>query len=651
MVTKKKLLPAALLFSVLILIACPADDENNGITQGNGEETGEKLWLIGAVNNWSLNNPYAFTAQGNSVYRWQGNLPSGQFHFNGDTKPAYTGVWYGPATNGEKAAGNGLAVPMYRNSYNWTIDTPGNYIISADIPAMQVRFEYNPDNPDPGNPKGKYGNYYEIFVGSFYDSQGGNRVRAGNLKGIIEKLDYLNDGNPNSNTSLHVDGIWLMPINPSPSYHKYDVRDYKAIDSAYGTMGDFEDLIAACKARGIRVIIDLVVNHTSTQHTWFRQAQGGSAVYEAYYNIITAAAKPPGKYYRLYDLGGNPTAVAKWYEAQFDYGMPDLNYDNPAVWNEMKSIVDFWLGKGVAGFRLDAVKHVYNTQAQNIEWLRTFVDYCNSKKSDVYIVAEVWDSESTIQNYYGSGIPSNFNFPAAQNYIPTYVRYTPAKNFAQYAVNWNSQIKTKNSAAIDAPFFANHDMPRFASIVGTNNTTLKMAASMLIFMPGNPFIYYGEELGMTGYNWNDGTDENVRGPMVWSRTNRAGQTRGPAGNNQPYWDASSVDEQLADQNSILRYYIDALKLKNRYPQIHRGMPATLTAASNDYVSAYRISGGAGEKDLAVVHNLSANSQTVTVSGVSVLGGTLGAAGAAAAKPSLSGASLTMPAYTTAVLEY
>lgn len=486
--------------------------------------------------------------------------------------------------------------------------------------------------------KEEFGNYYEIFVGSFYDSDNDG---MGDLRGVIQKLDYLNDGNPNSDTSLHINGIWFMPINPSPSYHKYDVKNYMDIDPAYGTIEDFEDLIAACKNRGIRIITDLVVNHTSTQHPWFIAAKNGDAVYQAYYNI--ADTKVNNGYYSLGSTG-------KFYEAMFWDQMPDLNYDNPAVKTEMQKIVDFWIGKGVAGFRLDAVKHIYNNQAKNIEWLRWFVDYCRSKKSDIYIVSEVWDSnESAILAYYESGVPSSFNFRAAEYYIPRYLRGTVTANgFARFVVDWDGKIKNKTPAAIDAPFLTNHDIDRFATTISTDSTKLKMAVSMLLFMPGNPFIYYGEELGMTG---DLPKDENVRGPMIWSRTDNTGKTDGPSANDKPYWNESSVAEQLADADSILRFYIDALKLKNRFPAIHAGTPSLLTTTAADSISAYKLSSGTNGRNLAIVHNLSGTSQTVTIDGASILGGTLTAESASAVKPSLSGDSLTMPAYTSAIIGY
>jgi len=486
----------------------------------------------------------------------------------------------------------------------------------------------------------EYGNYYEIFVGSFYDSDGDG---MGDLRGVIEKLDYLNDGDPDSDASLHINGIWFMPINPSPTYHKYDVKDYLDIDPAYGTMQDFEDLVAACKNRGIRIIMDLVVNHSSTQHPWFIAAQNGDAEYQAYYNI--ADTKVNNGYHALGSTG-------KWYEAWFWDQMPDLNYDNPAVKTEMQNIVDFWIDKGVAGFRLDAVKHVYNNQQKNIEWLRWFVDYCRSKKSDIYIVSEVWDSsEALMLAYFESGVPSSFNFRAAEYAIPRLFRQTSssasAHTFARFVTEWDVKIKQKNPAAIDAPFLTNHDIDRFATTIGSNSTKLKMAVALVLFMPGNPFIYYGEELGMTG---DLPKDENVRGPMIWSRTDNTGKTNGPTTNDKPYWNESSVSEQLADADSILRFYIDALKLKNRYPAVHVGTPSLLTTTNPTAISAYKLS-SANRKDLAIVHNLSDTSQTITIEGASTLGGTLTAESASAVKPSLSEDSLTMPAYTSAIIEY
>jgi len=644
----RKALFLPLLVISLFFFSCPGSPDNSE------KNKSKQLWLIGALNNNSLRNPIPFTAQGNEIYIWRGNLPAGQLRFNGDPEPSYDGIWYGPQTNGEIPVNN-FAVTMYNNGYTWTIDIPGNYTITVNVPAMRATFQNNSGTVKPGepvgpHPKGIYGNYYEIFVGSFYDSDGDG---MGDLRGIIQKLDYLNDGNPDSTASLNIDGIWLMPINPSPSYHKYDVRNYTAIDSAYGTMGDFEDLIEECNKRGIRVIIDLVVNHTSTAHTWYQNARSGNAGYRAYYNISNV--RHNSNYW--FQFSTNPLS---YYEASFWDQMPDLNYDNPAVKIAMEDVIDFWFEKGVSGFRLDAVKHVYENYTssskssdhnKNVEWLRWFTNYCKSKKEDCYIVCEVWEwGSDMIKTYYSSGVPSNFNFYAAENRIPTYAKSAvPASNFASHVVNWNTEIKKGNPAAVDAPFSSNHDISRLASTIGSDAKQQKMAASMLIFMPGSPFIYYGDELGMTGSLPND---QNARGPMRWSRSNRTGETKGPSGNSQSYWDASSVAEQLANADSVLRFYIEAIRLKNRYPQIHWGAPSLLTTSQGNSISAYRINTSrTDEKDVAVVHNLSNTAQTVTITGAAALGGTLTAVGASSQKPSLAGTTLTMPAFSSAIIEY
>ncbi|MCL2065986.1 MAG: alpha-amylase family glycosyl hydrolase [Treponema sp.] len=490
------------------------------------------------------------------------------------------------------------------------------------------------------NVKGLYGNYYEIFVGSFYDSDNDG---IGDFKGIIQKLDYLNDGNPDSATSLNIDGIWLMPIGPSGTYHKYDCDNYKAIDPSYGTMKDFENFIKECNERGVRVIVDLVVNHTSINHPWFLAAKNGNSKYMNYYVLYDEKAHS-----RTYRLG----QTGKYYEAVFWDAMPDLNYDNPELKKEFESIIDFWLEKGVSGFRLDAVKHIYESdplttdiREKNIEWLDWFTSYARSKKSNVYVIGEVWGDNDTIIDYYRGNPSSLFSFPS-QNQIPLVFRDAPAHEFAEFVVNWNAAIKTNYSEGIDGVCIGSHDVERYPDMVGRDPRKIKLSMSILQFMPGNPFHYYGEELGMTAKK---GKDENLRGPMIWSRSNSVGETYGPEGNDEPYWKESSVEEQLADPDSILRFYIDTYKLKNRYPQVHWGTPSLITTTEPEAISAYKLAVRAGETELAVVHNVSESEKTVTIPGAESIGGSLNAAGNSA-KPELSGSILTIPAYTTAIIE-
>jgi alpha-amylase len=484
--------------------------------------------------------------------------------------------------------------------------------------------------------EGAYGVYYEIFVASFYDSNGDG---VGDLRGIIDKLDYLNNGNLASSRSLHVDGLWLMPVMPSPSYHKYDVTDYCAIDPAYGTMEDFEELVRECKSRGMKVIIDLVVNHTSSRHPWFRAAleelrTGAPPKYADYYCI--SDTRVSSKYY--------PAGVrGKYYEAEFWDQMPDLNYDSPELRKEFQGIVDFWLEKGAAGFRLDAVKYVYSEPRKGVEFLAWFTDYCRSKKPDVYLVGEVWDTAAAILSFYESGIPSLFNFTFAQQkgLIPQAVAAGSGANFATVMANWNKLIKEKNPGAIDAPFLSNHDHDRSAGYFNQDPVREKMAAALYLLMPGNPFIYYGEEIGMTG----SGEDENKRGPMIWSVQSRKGQTRGPPYMNHRWNPPAGAAEQLGDPASLLRFYVEALRLRSEYPLMFYGSPEEIKTGDRA-IAAYRLRDGGGE--IGIVHNLGADRKTLELPGASRLGGALAAGGAL---PSLKGETLELPGHSSAVLEF
>ena len=213
------------------------------------------------------------------------------------------------------------------------------------------------------SPDDNYRTFYEIFVYSFCDSNGDG---IGDLQGVISKLDYLQ--------TLGIQGIWLMPIHPSVSYHKYNVSDYYAIDPDYGTMEDFEQLIAECQQRDIHVIIDLVVNHTGSEHVWFKEAV-------SYLQNLPAGTEPSVEECKYLDYyffsketsgnGSRPVEGTEWYyEGMFDYSMPDINLGSEATREEIKNIMQFWIEKGVAGFRLDAAKEFYSGSTdKNVEVL------------------------------------------------------------------------------------------------------------------------------------------------------------------------------------------------------------------------------------------------------------------------------------------
>ncbi len=461
-----------------------------------------------------------------------------------------------------------------------------------------------------------YKNFYEIFVRSFSDSDGD---QIGDFNGITSKLDYLKaaDGEDDTN-SLGINGIWLMPICPSPSYHKYDVTDYKAVDSSYGTMEDFENMLAACHERGISVIIDMVFNHTSSEHEWFTmfcdnlraEANGEELPYDEkyseYYVAVTEDEKASGRSYKPI------TGTDYYYECNFSDDMPELNYDSEYVWEEIESICDFWIDKGVDGFRFDAVLYFYyGNNEKSIEVLERIVDYCHDKNPDFYMVGEAWTSSNVIKNYYTSGIDSLFNFQFANTsgLLATTVKSQSGSTFAQRLQNWNNALKLiSDSDAIDAPFLSNHDMYRSSGYFQTLSQQ-KMAASLYLLMPGNTFIYYGEEIGLKGTSTDtDKKDPTARLAMKWSEEEDGTNIARPSGSDLSVTqdDIDSVEDQWEDENSLLNHYKALITLKNQNPEIARG---TVTACDfgESTICAYTcIYNGVA---VMVIHNLSTDDAT------------------------------------------
>ncbi|MDD6394771.1 MAG: alpha-amylase family glycosyl hydrolase [Firmicutes bacterium] len=451
----------------------------------------------------------------------------------------------------------------------------------------------------------KYRNFYEIYVRSFSDSNGDH---IGDLNGVISKLDYLKaaDGTDDSK-SLGIDGVWLMPIFTSPSQHKYDVTDYYSIDPTYGTMEDFENLLDKFHDRGIRVIIDLVLNHTSNEHPWFQQAvaalnEGKESKYIEYYNFT----QEPEMDENDNVVGYSPVednSEGYYYESRFVSTMPDLNIANPDVIREIKDIIKFWIEKGVDGFRLDACKYYfYNDNVKNIEFLSTITQYCRSINPEFYLVGEVWDSDYIISEYYKSGIDSCFNFDCS--YVGAYqglfnnIETGNGEKLSERAEYWNTIIRNNNLNAIDAPFLSNHDTIRSASYFNDDTSNRKLAASLYMMLPGNTFIYYGEEIGMT-QGWQN--DSYKRLPIRWSTKETETNITPPKDSqniNAPFY---SVEEQLEDTNSLLWHYKSLIKLKNQNPEIQRAQVVSACDIDNLNVAAYTCA--YDNSSVMILHNI------------------------------------------------
>ncbi|MEZ4645023.1 MAG: alpha-amylase family glycosyl hydrolase [Chloroflexota bacterium] len=414
--------------------------------------------------------------------------------------------------------------------------------------------------------------FYEVFVRSFQDSDGDG---IGDINGLIEKLDYLNDGDPNTTTDLGVTGLWLMPIMESPSYHGYDVVDYYSVDEEYGTAEDFRRLIEEAHQRGIRVTVDLVINHTSREHPWFTAANAGDAQYRDWY----VWADPAPNY-----LG--PWGQQVWYAGQDGYyyavfwsGMPDLNLSNSAVTAELYNITRFWLeDMGVDGFRMDAVRHFIengiaqeNTPDTHV-WLQAFHTYYKSVDPDAFTVGETWTDSQNAAQYAVDENDIAFEFNLSEAYLRAAGSPIVGDLYDQAALV--EAAYPPNQFGI---FLTNHDQNRTMSVLG-DMAKAKVAAALLLTSPGVPFLYYGEEIGMTGTK----PDEDIRLPMQWrSDEANVGFTTGtPWRTPAADYTEVSVALQDADPDSLLNTYRALIHLRNAHEALREGDWTPVTANSN-----------------------------------------------------------------------
>ena len=411
-----------------------------------------------------------------------------------------------------------------------------------------------------------YRTFYHIFVGSFADANGDG---FGDLRGIIDRFDYLNDGNMRSETSLGVQGIWLSPIFSSPSYHKYDTKDYYELDWRFGSESDLRELADLCHERNVKLILDLVINHTSTQHEWFvkfKQARIDGDVdneYYDYYSCATAAERASGIQYQK--IAG----LDCYYECNFSSEMPELNFDNPAVREAVLDVAKHYLALGVDGFRFDAIKYVYfGNTARSAEFWEWYMEELRSIKPDVYCVGECWSGESEILEYYDAMNCFNFAMSQAEGVAASAAKGFSLSKYTGYIESYQQRLRQRNPQAMEISFLSNHDMDRIAGafILESN---MRMAANLYLLSPGSPFIYYGEELGMRGSRGAANTDANRRLGMPWGD---GYPLRDPVGATYPASSRISTTavEQMADENSLFRYYCRLLTVRHSYPAIARG---------------------------------------------------------------------------------
>lgn len=464
---------------------------------------------------------------------------------------------------------------------------------SAMVSASSLKFSKK-DFVEEKNPV-----FYEIFVRSFADSNGDG---IGDLNGVTKKLDYLSD--------LGIKGIWLMPINPSPSYHGYDVTDYLGVNKEYGTIEDMKKLVQEAHKRNIKVIIDFVVNHTSKDHPWFQKALSGEAKYRKYYNFATK------------DTDTN--AIGEWgqqvwngpegekYESIFWEGMPDLNYDNPDVRSEIISAGSFWLkDMKIDGFRLDAAKHIYsqpyvlNDEEKDHAWWKEFRSAMNKINPNVIMVGEVWDTATVVGPYLNKGLTSGFDFDLSSQIISS-VQSEMNTGLASQLEQTREYFKTQSTDYIDSTFITNHDMDRTMSQLNNDLNHAKMAISLLLTLPGTPYLYYGEEIGMTGMK----PDESIREPFIWTKKEDSSyQTKWEGLSYNSDFQNHSLETEMKKKDSLYHFYKKLIYARNSSKVLSDG-EVHASVYSNDGIVSFKRT--LKNDELLVLHNLSKNTVTLSL---------------------------------------
>jgi alpha-amylase len=449
---------------------------------------------------------------------------------------------------------------------------------------------------------------YEVFVRSFADSDGDG---IGDLKGLTAHLDDLNDGDPSTTTDLGVDAVWLMPIFPSPSYHGYDVTDYRGVNPQYGSLADFDAFVAAAHRRGIQVILDMVLNHSSSLHPWFFDSRQGASMPKRDWYVWSATdpvwqnPQPQG--------GGSPwrPGSGDYYYAVFSPTQPDLNLGNTAVEQELVDSMKFWLARGVDGFRLDAVRYFFASgptptqqrdQPESHAFLKRIRAALQAEYPRALLVAEAWAPQQVVATYYGQGDEVQLAFAFDQ------------ADATRAAVTSSSSDPLVNSLAVtettlagkdrgfDAPFLTNHDQVRVARSLGGDAPSLRLAAATLMALPGTPFLYYGEEIGMQGGP--SSADPDKRTPLRWNSTapgygfTTASTTWYGATTEAPGVDVAT---QRADPTSLRSLYGSLIALRHSRSSIATGdaVRPVVTGGSSSALALLR--SGATQRTLFVAN--------------------------------------------------
>ncbi|MCD1597104.1 alpha-amylase family glycosyl hydrolase [Rheinheimera aquimaris] len=487
--------------------------------------------------------------------------------------------------------------------------------------------------------------FYQIWPRSFFDTDADGH---GDFNGMTAKLPYLQE--------LGVNALWLTPMFEAPSYHGYDFTEFYQVESDYGSMAEFDAFLRAAESHGMKVILDLVINHISSEHDWFKRSAAGEAPYKDYFiwrDDMPAAGSGWGHAWSNNDQPGavwhyNKTRNAFYYAA-FGASQPDLNLRHPDVIAEMKKMAKFWLDRGVAGFRLDAVRFAMeggpDAQAdtdETIAYWQDFNQYVKSVNPQAYLVGEAWVDIPVAARYYGDGKALDQGFDFEVGYKILGLLKPDAGAEAQFGtmgsnkqtaadatvLQQNVQQRLDSVAPLSffAPFLTNHDQERIAYQLREQDAKAKQAATMLFSSPGTPYIYYGEEIGLT--QGGTGHDVYKRAPMLWDNSKQAGFTQSDTswveqqelfGANFSNWypdflasqlnaQDRSVAAQQAQPDSIWQLYKLLIALKKQRPELGTQGSYQVTQHDNGLVQINRELNGS--KSLFLL-NLSDNAQDIS----------------------------------------
>ncbi|HEY7350747.1 MAG TPA: maltose alpha-D-glucosyltransferase [Ktedonobacterales bacterium] len=486
--------------------------------------------------------------------------------------------------------------------------------------------------------------FYELHVKAFYDSNGDG---TGDFRGLTEKLDYLQD--------LGVDCVWVLPFYPSPLRDDgYDISDYYNIHPSYGTLADFRAFLKAAHHRGMRVITDLVMNHTSDQHPWFQDSRRSPhSRYRDYYVWSQTYQKYADARIIFTDTERSNWSwdmeAGAYYWHRFFSHQPDLNYANPQVHRAMTRVIRFWLDMGVDGFRMDAVPYLYEREGTNCENLSETHAYLREVRRAVekshpgsILLCEANQWPQDVRAYFGDGDECHmaFNFPVmprlfmslrSENRLPIVdiIEQTPG---IPAVCQWGLFLRNHDELTLEMVTDAERDYMyhefatdprmkinlgirrRLAPLLGNGRRQIELMTSLLFTFPGSPIIYYGDELGM-GDNIYLGDRNGVRTPMQWSGDRNAGFSRADtAALYSPLimdpvfgYQAVNVEAQQRSPSSLLNWTRRMIRIRKRYPVFGRGSIEFLRP-ENKKVLAYLRSDG--EQTVLVVANLSRFSQPV-----------------------------------------